>query len=153
MMNFKEPMWARVELLGHKLYFGRIREASHFGVLGAEVEPMQPTGAGVAFFVGGAAIYRVTPMIEDDVRRSALPQTWRACDAFQASGVLPALCLQCGKDEPEHDAERLRVAALPPVREAEVDDDIPFEARPVGDCPNCETVHCDQCGWEPSGSE
>jgi hypothetical protein len=135
-MNFKEPVWARVELLGHKKYFGRIQEASHFGALGAEIEPMQPTGLASPFFVGGAAIYRVTPMTELTVKLATLPQTWRACDTFEASVVLPALCVNCGKDEPEHEAERQRRAALPPapILDAEDgEDDIPFDGSPVSD--------------------
>jgi hypothetical protein len=130
-MNFKEPTWAHIELFGHKSFYGRIREATHFGVVGAEIEPMTAAGFSETIFRGGAAIYGVSPMTEEDVRRAVMPRAWRACESFKASVALPDLCLTCGRNEPEHDEERSRLAALPAPAlfvEAEIEDDeIPFD--------------------------
>lgn len=129
--DFKEPIWAHIELFGHKTYFGRIQEVTRFGVVGAAIEPMTAAGFIEPQFRGGAAIYGVTPMLEEDVRRAVMPRAWRACEAFKPSMALPDLCLTCGRNEPEHQEERAQIVALPPpatIPDAEVDgDDIPFE--------------------------
>lgn len=130
--DFKEPVWAHIELFGHKSYFGRIQEATRLGAVGAAIEPITAAGFVAAIWRNGAAIYGVTPMAEEDVRRAVMPRAWRACETFKASVALPDLCLTCGRNEPEHQEERERIAALPPpapIVDAEVDEDdgIPFD--------------------------
>lgn len=137
MLNFKQPTWAHAELFGHSSYFCRAQEVNFCGSQGLAIEPVTVDGILPAFFAAGAAIFRLTPMSEDDVRHAVLPRAFRACDAFQPAPVLPTSCRACGRDEPEHEEERQR-KALPPSPRAESpipdasfeegDDDIPFDA-------------------------
>lgn len=139
MLNFKQPTWAHAELFGHSSYFCRAQEVSFCGSHGLAIEPVTVDGILPAFFAAGAAIFRLTPMSEDDVRHAVLPRAFRACEAFQPAPVLPTSCRVCGRNEPEHEEERQR-KALPPSPRAESpipdasfeegeDDDIPFESR------------------------
>lgn len=139
MLNFKDPTWAHAELFGHSSYFGRVREVTFCGAAGLAIEPLIVDGFLPEFFAAGSAIFRLTPMSEDDVRHAVLPRAYRACEAFQASRALATNCRVCGHNEQEHAEEQQR-KALPILieRSASVipdalfegeDDDIPFESR------------------------
>lgn len=144
MLNFKEPTWAHAELFGHSSYFGRVREVLFCGSPGLAIEPLTVDGFMPAFFAAGSAIFRLTPMSEDDARHAVMPRAFRACDTFQAAPVLQTHCRTCGRNEPEHEEERQRKALLPPsprgaspILDASFeegspeggDDDIPFDRR------------------------
>lgn len=143
MLNFKQPTWAHAELFGHASYFCRAQEVNFCGSHGLAIEPVTVDGILPAFFAAGAAIFRLTPMSEDDVRHAALPRAFRACETFQAAPVLLTHCRVCGRDEPEHEEERQRKALPPSPRAAspipdaefgeELDDDIPFDGEAAQD--------------------
>lgn len=141
MLNFKEPTWAHAELFGHSSYFGRVREVLFCGSPGLAIEPLTVDGLMPAFFAAGSAIFRLTPMTEDDARHAVMPSAFRACETFQAAPALQTHCRTCGRNEPEHEEERQRKALLPGPRldsiqdasfedgwsPKEAGDDIPFD--------------------------
>ena len=142
MLDFKEPTWAHAELFGHSSYFGRVREVTFCGSPGLAIEPATVDGMLPAFFAAGSAIFRLTPMSEEDVRHAALPRAFRACEVFQPAPIFPASCRTCGRNEQEHEEERQRkalpAATIPDASfEEEGDgqkDDIPFEPRAAANC-------------------
>ncbi len=140
MIEFSTPRWAHAEVYGHSNYYCRAEDATYRGAPGVAIEPMTVDGLLPALFVPVGAIFRMTPMSENDVRHAALPRAYRACETFQASGALPSNCRVCGRNEQEHVEEQQRKAqpilserALSVIPDALFeegdgqDDDIPFD--------------------------
>ena len=64
--------WARVELMGHRVRYGHIREVEMFGAKLMRVDIHNSLGCETEFY-GGSAIYCVRPISEEDARKNAEP--------------------------------------------------------------------------------
>ena len=64
--------WARVELMGHRIRYGHVREVEMFGAKLLRVDVTNSLGT-VTEFYGGAAIYCLRPISEEDARKGAEP--------------------------------------------------------------------------------
>lgn len=64
--------WARVELMGHRVRYGHVREVDMFGAKLMQVEVHNSLGVTTEFY-GGSSIYCVRPIAEEEARRLAEP--------------------------------------------------------------------------------
>lgn len=64
--------WARVELMGHRVRYGHIREVEMFGAKLMRVDIHNSLGIETEFY-GGSSIYCVRPITEADARKNAEP--------------------------------------------------------------------------------
>lgn len=98
-----EPVseWARVEIFGHRIHFGRVTEADRFGAKMLRLD--QPTADPEVFetlFYGGSSIFSLTPLTEAECRRLAerfAPVPYRRASALPA----PASKYDLDAEEPE----------------------------------------------------
>lgn len=78
-----DPPWtghARVELLGHRSYLGRIREIDRYGSRLGEVAPLNADGSyGEPIPFGGRSIYTITPVTLDDALKVLRPDKSLSC--------------------------------------------------------------------------
>ncbi len=64
--------WALLEIMGHVKIAGKIRERNVFGVVMCEIEvPAIGNVPAWSKMYGGASIYSVTPLSEEDAKRKA----------------------------------------------------------------------------------
>lgn len=90
--------WAIVELMGHVRLTGIICEVERFGVKLLRIDAVNSKGgAQPTQFIGGAAIYRVTPITKEAVEQEIERQQRLYRPALAYSGR-PA-----EDDEPDHD--------------------------------------------------
>ncbi len=133
----KTPTWAKIELFGHSCYWGRVREIEAYGGRMGIIESLTPHGFSPEPVIFGAgALFRVTPMSENSVRRAALPHSYVPCDSFEEAPILPEHCASCGWTAVEHDQEKRLLAAAPETHregQEEPEDDIPFDQGRVVD--------------------
>lgn len=64
--------WARVELMGHRIRYGFIREVEMFGTKLLRVDVTNSLGT-VTEFYGGSSIYCLRPISEAEAREGAEP--------------------------------------------------------------------------------
>lgn len=64
--------WARVELMGHRVRYGHVREVEMFGAKLMRVDVHNSLGVATEFY-GGSSIYCVRPIAEVEARRLAEP--------------------------------------------------------------------------------
>lgn len=64
--------WARVELMGHRVRYGQIREVEMFGTKLLRVD-VHTSATVTTEFYGGSAIYCLRPISEEDARKNAEP--------------------------------------------------------------------------------
>lgn len=64
--------WARVELMGHRIRYGRVREVEMFGAKLMQVDVTNSLGVATEYY-GGSSIYCLRPISEEDARKNAEP--------------------------------------------------------------------------------
>ena len=125
--------WAAVEIMGHRTHVGRVSEEPFAGVVLLRVEALQRDGTFEVVRYGGASIFSLRDVTEDQARRAVLPRSYQACDAFKPAAVLPAACEHCGHDVPAHDASAAQ-RRLPPHGDEDEPpasgDSVPWESMP-----------------------
>ena len=101
------PMvWARVEIMGHRVHHGTITEVDQFGVKMLRVDVFAVGDQPIAtHFYGGAAIYGITKITEEAAREAEAP-TWRRQTGvpLAIAGPLltpPARCSVCAAQKEE----------------------------------------------------
>lgn len=62
-------IWGRLEIMGHRVRYGRITEIEVFGTKMARVDLVE----GGTELYGGSALYGLKVMTEDEVRKAAAP--------------------------------------------------------------------------------
>lgn len=67
-----QEFWARVELMGHRIRYGLCREVEMFGAKLLRVDVTNSIGVTTEFY-GGAAIYCLRPITEEEARKYAEP--------------------------------------------------------------------------------
>lgn len=115
-----EAKWMLIELMGHKNHVGKVSEETIYGQPQIRVEAIQRDGAFVAHHYGDNALYHQTEITEEQARRAVLPMSWRACDIFKASVVLPERCEDCGFTAKEHEEQAAK--ALPSHEDADFEE-------------------------------
>lgn len=64
--------WARVELMGHRIRYGLVREVEMFGTKLLRVDVTNSLGTATEFY-GGSSIYCLRPISEEEARKGAEP--------------------------------------------------------------------------------
>jgi len=64
--------WARVELMGHRIRYGLIREVEMFGTKLLRVDVHNSVGVATEFY-GGGSIYCLRPVTEEEARKYSEP--------------------------------------------------------------------------------
>lgn len=85
-----EPLWAILELLGHKRLAGRVSEEERFGVNMGRIDIPNADGSYSTQFFGGASIYRLSPVTEEVARAVALSTHERPVQSWELPKQLPA---------------------------------------------------------------
>jgi len=128
------PEWtghARVELMGHRSYLGRIREVERYGAHLGEVQELLPSGEyGATHQFGGKSVYEIQHVALEDALKGLRGDRCRHCagkhcyahvlvqwghPAWEDSEV-PVLCGECkaaGKGEATGEGEEKADADLP----------------------------------------
>jgi hypothetical protein len=84
-----EPMWAKVEIFGHRKHFGRVTEVEQFGTKMLRVDvPLAEPDTFETFTYGGAAIFGITPLTEKAARKWA--EYYRPADIKPMALLPPA---------------------------------------------------------------
>ncbi len=80
-----EPEWtghARVELMGHRTYRGRIREVERYGAKMCEVQELLPSGEyGEVHLFGGKSVYAIRNLSLEEVLKELRPTRCRTCSS------------------------------------------------------------------------
>jgi hypothetical protein len=99
-----EPDWtghARVELLGHRSYLGRIREVERYGAHMGEVQELLASGEyGDVHTFGGKAIHTLTPVTLEEALRELRPIRYPTCAAKGCWESVKLAWGQPGYDDP-----------------------------------------------------
>ena len=99
--------WACVELLGHRIRYGYVREVTMFGEAFAQVDI--PSDPPVREFYGGKSIYGLTPHTEDECRKQNEP--WKPRPALSAPVDADVVdnCGNCGEPLGDEPTERVAI--------------------------------------------
>lgn len=99
--------YAIVEMLGHRIFVGRIEEVTRFGVNMLQIEPLFAEEMLAPVLISGASIYQLTPCSPDIAyarrpkRTSSLPPTVAAvvpARALPTSEEMPSFLDEAGED-------------------------------------------------------
>ncbi len=129
-MSDQPDTWAQVEIMGHRVRFGRIVEAEQFGAKGVRIDvPMDEPGVFTSEFYAGAAIFSVTPCTEETARAYAEQRRrWdRPCEPLS----LPPPQRFSEPDDPDTD-DCEGCGAVVPIEDLETP-----EGEIVQLCPEC----------------
>ncbi len=90
---FSDPIWAIIELMGHNVLAGQVSEVEALGVTLARIDVPEADGrAAFTQFVGGTAIYRITPCDEQTAREALARMQVRPVNTWIVPDrIVPAL--------------------------------------------------------------
>jgi len=97
--------WARLELMGHRVRFGQVREVEQFGAKMLRIDVPNPAAPDqpMTEFYNGTAIYAVTPMSEQMCRDRIGDRDIRPPNPLQYQS-LPAPSSRAADDDDEDGA-------------------------------------------------